>query len=155
MNTLKNTCESLGLSITSTGAVGVDDEDWKHVLWQVLIKTRTGKIVYAGPYHGSVGLFAGCKGDPMIAAEFANRIGIRPAVEDVMRAVLNDSKAWFERMDFDSWCSGLARDSDSIHNRTLYDESVRFGKQLCSALSRDEVSVLREAMDSDTNAETR
>jgi len=78
------------------------------------------------------------------AAKLAKVQKVTPALNDVCHSLLSDGSAFFDGQRFEEWAGDLGYSSDSIKAKETFETCDRIGRDLARALSRDELTGLRE-----------
>lgn len=78
------------------------------------------------------------------AARLAKAQKVTPGLDDVCSSLLSDGSAFFDGCRFEDWASDLGYSSDSIKAKETFEACDKIGRDLSRALSRDELSGLRE-----------
>lgn len=79
-----------------------------------------------------------------VAAKLAKDQKVRPSLNDVCHSLLSEGSAFFDGQRFEDWAGDLGYSSDSIKAKETFETCDRIGRDLSRALSRDELTGLRE-----------
>ncbi len=78
------------------------------------------------------------------ASKLAKAQKVAPKLEDVCHSILSDGSAFFDGQRFEDWAGDLGYSDDSIKAKETFEACDKIGRDLSRALSRDELSGLRE-----------
>lgn len=78
------------------------------------------------------------------AAKLAVAQKVTPKLNDVCSSLLSEGSAFFDGQRFEEWAGDFDFDSDSIKAKEIFDVCDKTGRDLSRALSRDELTGLRE-----------
>lgn len=79
-----------------------------------------------------------------LAAKLAQRQRATPSLDSVMGSLLMDGSAFFDGCQFEDWAGEYGYSADSIKAKETFEACDKIGRALSRAVSRDELTGLRE-----------
>ena len=145
MKTEKNIINSFDFSalpITVTYVGKVQDKDWPHFLWNVVITQKDG--FWTVPYKTGLGLV---EKKPAKRHDPYGIVPERPAVPtnaDIMHSLLMDADA--ADQSFNEWCDNYGDDNDSMKGFKTYQTCCEEAVNLKKTFTREQLEAMREAL---------
>ena len=142
MKTEKNIINGVDFSalpITTTYVGKVQDKEWPHFLWNVVITQKDG--FWTIPYKTGLGLVekrnprAYNPGEPKPAT---------PTNADIMHSLLLDADA--ADQSFNEWCDNYGYDNDSMKAFKMYQACCEEAVNLKKTFTREQIEAMREAL---------
>lgn len=172
-NTLKNTLEELGVTMTAFNPRAEVCDDWPGVRFSIIISRGrstfntaysmgTGhfpvKDLHASLHHLSARISDGIETlqriphtrflDKSLHADIAAAVQkikkITPEMDDVMHSLLLDGAAYFDAFSFEEWCAEYGYDTDSRKAESIYRHCDDTGRSLARMFTSAELSQLRD-----------
>lgn len=121
--------DTLPITITYVGKV--EDKEWPHFLWNVVIKHKDG--FWTVPYKCGIGWVE------------KNNKPKPPTNADIMYSLLSD--AWAADESFNSWCEEFGYDPDSMRAFKTYQTCCEEGVNLRKTFTREQIEEMRKALE--------
>lgn len=146
--------DTLPVSLTYCGKI--DDKEWPHFLWNVVIAYQGG--AWSFPYKCGIGHiekkpFAGPDPKPTYRKgttayeQWINEAfhPKKPKISDIIYSILMESEA--ASMSFNEWCGDFGYDTDSMKAFKTYQACCEEGEMLRKAFTNDQIQVMKIALD--------
>jgi len=130
---------ALPIKVTYVGKV--QDKEWPHFLWTVVLKGKDG-LYWTAPYKTGLGLVEKPKTRP--CGPPPSEQPKRPTNADIMYSLLLDADA--DDQSFNEWCDNYGYDTDSMKAFKMYQACCEEAISLKKTFTREQLENMREAL---------
>lgn len=121
----------------------VNDKDWPHFLWNVVISHKNG--FWTVPYKTGLGLIDKPKPSKPWTTYLRGETPKKPTNSDIMYSILLDAAAGDQS--FNDWCDDFGYDQDSMKAFKMYQACCEEGVNLKKTFTREQIEEMRTALE--------
>ncbi|MFA5378876.1 MAG: hypothetical protein WC455_24195 [Dehalococcoidia bacterium] len=130
---------ALPIKVTYVGKV--QDKDWPHFLWNVVITQKDG--FWTVPYKTGLGLV---KKKPCLGVAVPSEpVPTTPTTADIMHSLLLDADA--ADQSFNEWCDNYGYDTDSMKAFKTYQTCCEEAVNLKKTFTREQLADMQKALE--------